>query len=111
LLTLAAGSSCWDGGDGVDVGEDDDGDGDRDRDDDGDAEADRAIDGTVSLSVNDGTATSPVAPTRLDSSAAFVGFETMDSEAAVTSWVKLAGPLALVVVGFSCLVDHWRRCW
>lgn len=119
MLTLAAGISCCDGGEGVDVDEDDDDDGDRDRDDDGDADADRVIGGTTSLSANDGTvslsvkvgtAAGPGVPSRPGSSPAFVGFETMDSEAAVTSWVKLAGPLALVAVGFSCLVDHWRRC-
>jgi hypothetical protein len=111
LSTLAAESSCWDGGDGVDVDEANDGDGDRDRDDDGDADADRVMVGTVSLLANDGTTTSPAGPSRPNSSAVLVGLETIDSEAAVTNWVKLAGPLALVVVGFSCLVDHWRRCW
>ena len=39
-----------------------------------------------------------------------VGVEAMDTEAAVTSWVKFAGPLVFVVVGLSCLVDHWSRC-
>jgi hypothetical protein len=42
-----------------------------------------------------------------------VGVEAMDTEAAVTSWVKFAGPLVfvfVVVVGLSCLVDHWSRC-
>lgn len=81
-----------------------------DRDGDGDADADRVMDGTVSLAAD--AVTAPVArnPSGLTFSAPCVGLETMDSEAAVTSWLKLAGPLALAVVGFSCLVDHWRRC-
>ncbi len=93
----------------VDADEADDGHGDMDRDGDGVAQADRVMDGTVSLP---GTTDSVLISSRSESSAAFAGLETMmDSEAAVTSWVKLAGPLVLAAVGFSCLVDHWRRCW
>ena len=93
----------------VDADEADDGHGDMDRDGDGDAQADRVMAGTVSLLVETGIMGSL---SRSESSAAFAGLETMmDSEAAVTSWVKLAGPLVLAAaVGFSCLVDHWRRC-
>ncbi len=77
----------------------------------GDAQADRVMAGTVSLLVEPGTTDSVLVPSRSDSSAALAGLETMmDSEAAVTSWVKFAGPLVLAAVGFSCLVDHWRRC-
>ena len=117
--TLAAGSSYWGGGDDCDEDEDEDegdhGDGgkDRDRDGVGDAEADRARDGTVSrwAGAGAGAMASGLAPSRSEPVVDFAGLETIDSEAAVTSWVKLAGPLVLVGVGRSCLVDHWSRCW
>jgi hypothetical protein len=64
----------------------------------------------VSLSVETGTTSDPVVPSGLEPSVGVTGLETMDSEAAVTSWVKFAGPLGFVVVGLSCLVDHWSRC-
>ncbi len=95
----------------VDADEADDGHGDMDRDGDGDAQADRVMAGTLSLVVETGIMGNVLVPSRSESSAAFAGLETMmDSEAAVTSWVKLAGPLVLAAVGFSCLVDHWSRC-
>lgn len=49
-------------------------------------------------------------PPWLELSGVAVGVEAIDTEAAVTSCVKFAGPLVFVVVGLSCLVDHWSRC-
>ncbi len=75
---------------------------------DGDVDADRVTDGTLSLPADDaGAITSEPVPSDSGSSAPFVGLKTMmDLEAAVTSWVKLAGPFALFAAGFSCLIDH-----
>lgn len=118
VSTLAVGSSYWGGGDDGDEEDEEDegdhGDGGRDRDMDrdgvGDAEADRARDGTVSRWAGAGPVGSGLAPSRSEPAVDFAGLETIDSEAAVTSWVKLAGPLVLAGVGRSCLVDHWSRC-
>jgi hypothetical protein len=38
-------------------------------------------------------------------------FWEMTSEAAVTSWLKFSGPVAVAFHGLSCLVDHCNRCW
>jgi hypothetical protein len=95
----------------VDADEADDGHGEVDLEGDGDAHVESVMDGTVRLPVGRGTTARVLLPLRSESSAALAVLETIDSEAAVTSWVKLAGPLVLVAVGFSCLVDHWRRCW
>lgn len=108
--TFVTGSSHWGGGEGVDEEEDDEGDADVH----GEVDTDTVTDGTPSLSVDMGTRGEGPAPSRPTPSAAVAGLDTMDWEAAVTSWVKFAGPLVFAVVdvavGLSCFVDHWRRC-
>ena len=104
----------WYDGDGVDVVVDTDGadgsHGDIDREGDGDVDSIRVMNGTLSLPVGTGITDSVSVPSRSESSTKFAGFKEIDPRAVVVSWVKLAGPLVLVVVCFSCLVDHWRRC-
>lgn len=85
-------SPSWGGGDSVD--EEDDGD---------------VATGAESWLEDAGDATAIFAPPRAGPAAVLAGF-AMDWEAAVTSWLKLAGPLAFFAVGLSCLVDHCRRC-
>lgn len=48
-------------------------------------------------------------PSRARFAAVFAGL-AMDSEAALTSWAKFTGALAVVAVCLSCFVDHCRRC-
>jgi hypothetical protein len=76
---------------------------------DGDADAERVRNGTVSLSAETGTTREALGPPWPEASVGVVGVvgvDTMDSEAAVTSWVKFAGALVFVLVGLSCLVLH-----
>jgi hypothetical protein len=98
--TAAIESSSWGSGDGKEEGV-----GEQEHEqEDGEADADDAVGGTVRLPVVGGT-------TWLAGPEGLADWATMDSDAAVTSWVKLAGPLAAVVFGLSCFVDHCRRCW
>jgi len=97
-------SSYCDGGDGVDEDGDEDTEGDADVD--GDADAERVRNGTASLSVETGTNGEALVASWPGPSEGVAGVDTIDSEAAVTSWVKFAGPLVFVVVGLSCLVLH-----
>ncbi len=104
LSTLATESSDWGGGDKVD--EEDDGDaGDK-----GDADADEGTKETENPSVDVRGGTGAFASSRSGFSKVFAEGDTIDSDAAVTSWVKFAGPLACAAAGLSCLVDHCRRC-
>jgi hypothetical protein len=104
LSTLATESSDGGGGDKVD--DEDDGDaGDK-----GDADAEEGTKETENPSVDARGGTEAFASSRSGLSKVFAEGDTIDSDAAVTSWVKFAGPLACAAAGLSCLVDHCRRC-
>lgn len=112
---LVAGSSSWgseddcDEGEGEDEGDHGDGGKDRDRDSVGEAEAERESGGTVSRWAGAGAMGSGLAPSGPEPAVDPAGLEAMLSDAAATSWVKLAGALVLASVSRSCLVDHWSR--
>jgi len=89
----------------VDEEGEEDVEGDADVDGDADIDGVRKVPGCRCPSIT-GTTGDALLPPWPEPWAIVAGVDTMDSEAAVTNWVKFGGPLVFVVVGRSCLVDH-----